>query len=108
MPISFNLTDKEVTIDPVASLFKASLAMTEQGLLIKNRAVGTTVDIGPGKTGVVQSVDSTHMHVRDVEGKRHAVAFTQRKLAQLCEPTGTETATSTKRARRTSPRSATK
>ncbi len=71
--------------DPNAVLFKMSMLMSEQGLAVRNRAVGTTIDIGNGRSGVVAAVDGTHMHARAADGSRHQVPLGSKRLAQLAD-----------------------
>lgn len=86
MPFRLELSDKEVSTDMMAALFKASVLMGEHAMAVRNRATGTTVDIGGGRSGVVSSVDSSHMNVRAADGSRHQVPITHKRLTQLSEP----------------------
>ena len=83
MPFQLELSDKEVTTDMMGALFKASVLMAEYSMSVRNRATGTTVDVGGGRSGVVSSVDSNHMHVRASDGSKHQVPLTLKRLTQL-------------------------
>lgn len=104
MPFQLQLSDKEVATDPVAALFRASVLMTEHALNVRNRANGTTVDVGNGKSGVVCSVDSSTMHVKCNDGTRHTVPFNHKRLTQLADAPSSAKKTSTTTARRNSPK----
>lgn len=84
MPLELVFKDKQV-IDPIEALFHTSVKLSEYAMAVRNRATGTTVDVGGGVSGSVTSVDGRHMHVRTSNGSKHDVPFTSRKLLQLAE-----------------------
>ena len=104
MPLNIELSDREIAADPVAAIFRASVHVTEHALQIRNRANGTTVDVGAGKSGVVYSVDSSNMHVKCNDGTRHTVPFNHKRLTQLADASSSS-APPKPSARRNSPRS---
>ena len=85
MTFQLELSDKEVTTDMVGALFRASILMGEHAMAVRNRATGTTVDLGGGRSGVVSSVDSNHLHVRASDGSKHQVPLTHKRLSQLSD-----------------------
>lgn len=83
--MQLDFSDREIATDPVDSLFRASIRIAERALQVRQRAVGTTIDIGNGVSAVVTAVDGSNLYARSSDGTKHTVPFTSRRLGHLAD-----------------------
>ena len=106
MPFVVSLTDREVAMDHVGSLFRVNALMSEHILRARQAKMNRDVDLGQGVKGVVVAVDSKAITIQDsVTGSRRTVPITTHRAAILAQaPTVSSPQIASTKQKRKSPR----
>lgn len=99
MPLDISLSDREVSVDPVASLFRVSAIVSDHVTRLRQVHVNRDVDLGQGVKGRVVAVDYKTITLRGANGERRTVPMTSKRAAILAHepapPSSTASSSST-------------
>lgn len=111
MTLDISLSDTEVSVDPVASLFRVSAIISDHVTRMRQAHVNRDVDLGQGVKGRVVSVDYKAITLKGANGERRTVPMSSKRTAILAHepapPSSTVTSSSASHpssSRRASPR----
>lgn len=82
MSLTVTFTEKELTSDLVASLFKTSALMSDHVTRMRQTYINKEVDLG-GIKGRVVSVDYKTITIREAGGEKKIVPITSKIIASL-------------------------
>lgn len=103
MPLDITLSDREVSVDPVASLFRVSALVSDHVTRMRQSHVNRDVDLGQGVKGRVVAVDYKTITLKGANGERRTVPMTSKRAAVLAhEPAPPSSTVSTPPASHTS------
>lgn len=83
MPLDISLSDKEVSVDPVASLFRVSAIVSDHVTRLRQAHVNRDVDLGQGVKGRVVAVDYKTITLKGANGERRTVPMSSKRAAML-------------------------
>ena len=86
MPLDVTLTDKEMSVDPIATLFRVSALMSDHVTRQRQAHVNHSIDLGQGVKGRVVGVDYKNITVKADSGERRTVPMTPKRAALLANP----------------------
>lgn len=99
MTLEVSLTDREVSTDPVAALFRVSALVSDHVTRMRQAHVNRDIDFGQGIKGRIVSVDYKNITLKSASGERRTVPMTPKRAAHLAQmPTDTPANQSTRTA----------
>jgi len=105
MTLDISLSDKEVSVDTVAALFRVSAVISDHVTRMRQSHINRDIDLGQGVKGRVVAIDYKTITIKGTNGERRIVPMTSKRAALLSNYSSDSRSTpSSSSARRTSPR----
>lgn len=98
MTLDISLSDKDVSVDPVASLFRVSALISDHVTRLRQANVNREIDLGQGVKGRVVAVDYKTVTLKGANGERRTVPMTSKRSAILAHPPTASPSSTSKRA----------
>ena len=108
MTLDISLSDKELSVDPVAALFRVSAMVSDHVTRMRQTHLNKEIDLGQGVKGRIVAVDYKTITIKGANGERRTVPMTSKRASMLShdasETSRSTPASSSSSARRGSPR----
>lgn len=106
MTLDISLSDKEVSVDPVAALFRVSAMVSDHVTRLRQSHLNKEIDLGQGVKGRIVAVDYKTITIKSSNGERRTVPMTSKRAVMLSHESSDtrSTASSSSSTRRGSPR----
>jgi len=104
MTLDISLSDKEVSTDPIAALFRVSALVSDHVTRMRQRHINNDIDLGQGVKGRILAIDYKTITIKGTNGERRTVPMTSKRAAMLSHDPSDTRSTSSSSTRRTSPR----
>lgn len=83
MTLDISLSDKEVSVDPVAALFRVSAMVSDHVTRMRQSHINKDIDLGQGVKGRIVAVDYKTITIKSSNGERRTVPMTTKRAAML-------------------------
>lgn len=107
MTLDISLSDKEISVDPVAALFRVSAMVSDHVTRMRQTHLNREVDLGQGVKGRIVAIDYKTITIKGSNGERRTVPMTSKRAAMfshIVSDTRSTASSSSSSTRRTSPR----
>jgi hypothetical protein len=107
MTLDISLSDREMSVDPVAALFRASAMVSDHVTRMRQTHLNREIDLGQGVKGRIVAVDYRTITIKGANGERRTVPMTSKRAAMLSHNASdirSTSSSSSSSTRRTSPR----
>ena len=105
MTLNVSLSEREISTDPVAALFRVSAVVSDHVTRRRQRYVNHDVDLGQGVAGRIVAIDYKNVTLRSQNGERRTVTLTPKRAALIAAlPDPAAPAPAPAPSKRTSPR----
>tara|TARA_B110001452_G_scaffold16179_1_gene13260 strand:+ start:8636 stop:8989 length:354 start_codon:yes stop_codon:yes gene_type:complete len=89
MTLDISLSDKEVSTDPIAALFRVSAIVSDHVTRVRQSHVNKEIDLGQGVKGRIVAVDYKTITIKSSNGERRTVPMTTKRAAMLAHDSST-------------------
>ena len=105
MTLDISLSDKEVSVDPVAALFRVSAMVCDHVTRMRQSHINREIDLGQGVKGRIVAIDYKTITIKGSNGERRTVPMTSKRAAMFShDSSDTRSTASSSTSRRGSPR----
>ena len=85
MTFDISFSDKDVSVDPVACLFRASAVMSDHVTRLRQNNLHKDVDLGQGLKGKVVAIDYKTVTLKGTNGEQRTVPISSKRAALLSQ-----------------------